>query len=113
MKLLTTLLFLTLSVPVSAQDTIRLPHNVMQVYELVQLPDTVTVIDTVYVDKPVPEPPQQGRIQAESYADMQGVQTEENVVGYINPGDWIKYSNVKTGKSLTFRYSNAAQAAGR
>src|SRR5690606_39925780 len=114
MKLLT-LLFLTLSIPVCAQDTIRVTHNGKQVYELVQLPDTVTVIDTVYVDKPVPEPPQQGRIQAESYADMQGVQTEGDVVGFINPGDWIRYDNVLlTGaKALKFRYSYGNANAGR
>lgn len=103
--------FLTLSITLHAQDTIRVTHNGKQVYELVQLPDTVTVIDTVYVDRP--QPPHTGRIQAESYADMQGVQTEGDVVGFINPGDWIRYNNVVTGKSLTFRYSNAAAAVGR
>src|SRR5690606_41298960 len=93
MKLLT-LLFLTLSIPVCAQDTIRVTHNGKQVDELVQLPDTVTVIDTVYVDRPQePEPPPPlQRIEAESANDSQGVAIRVNEAGFIEPCDWLRYN---------------------
>lgn len=50
-----------------------------------------------------------GKIQAEDYADMFGIQTEEcedvgggQNVGWIEPGDWMKY-NVEIMQSGTYR----------
>lgn len=110
------LLFTALSL--SAQDTIRVDVNGQRVHTQIIQPtvirDTVIIRDTVYVTDPGEPPidPVQ-RFEAEDFVDMQGVEKEGTVVGFINPGDWIKYSNAKVGKSLKFRYSLASQEAGR
>src|SRR5690606_10901631 len=80
--------------------------------------DTIIIRDTVYVDKPTEptEPPviPSGRIEAESFVNQQGVQIEGNVVGFIEPGDWIQYKvQTNKGQSLRFRYSLQSLASGR
>lgn len=110
MKLTTLLLLLTLAIQGLAQDTLRVDVNGKRVYTEIIQPTVIR--DTVYVDAPT-EPP--GRVEAESFVDMQGVQMENDVVGFIEPGDWMQYEEVNlTGaKSLKFRYSLGAAAADR
>src|SRR5690606_25577945 len=62
--------------------------------------------------EPEPPPPLQ-RIEAESANDSQGVTIGDNVVGFIEPGDWLRYNIVTIANSLRIRYSFAPSEAGR
>ena len=56
-------------------------------------------------------------IEAESYSDQEGVQTEDTEnggqnIGYIENGDWVKYSNVNFGTgALSFKAKIAGSPA--
>jgi hypothetical protein len=54
-------------------------------------------------------PPGTLRIQAESYADMNGVSNFGSAIGGLNNGSWVKYSGVNLGSgygTLRFRFAN-------
>lgn len=67
-----------------------------------------------------PPPVIAGRIEAESFIEMSGIQTETTTdtngglnVGYIDPQDWIKYSvNIPTTGSYTVSYRVASLNGG-
>lgn len=76
---------------------------------------TVKVIAAPVSYKSIP-----GKIEAEGYAGMMGIQTENTSdagggqnVGYIEPGDWMDYSlNVKTAGTYKVGFRLAAPADG-
>lgn len=55
------------------------------------------------------------RIEGTDFADQQGIVVEDTILGYIEPGDWLRYlaRDFTNKNTLAFRYSYGNAEAGR
>lgn len=71
-----------------------------------------TFITFIYMTGTVTAPE---RIEGTDFADQQGIIVEDTILGYIEPGDWIRYlaRDFTNKRNLGFRYSYGNAEAGR
>lgn len=104
----------------------NLTESGAKVKDIIQNWDSITCTSDCTVTPPPPPPecttdcPPVGVIQAEDYAQMDGIQTEATTdagggqnLGYIDSGDWMTYSvNLPSTGSYTINYRVASATGG-